>query len=89
MIEHVQRIGVSNVFEVYDTVARSGHFSGPPLYPAVAIPVATKTDSTFECPAHHLGQLAELIPRVTKLLANGWRGEEWHFLEMLRKLKQG
>ena len=89
MIENVERISPSSVFEVYDTAARSGNFSGPPLYPAVAIPVATKTDSTFECPAHHLGQLAELIPKVTKLLTIGWRGEEQHFLGMLRKLKTG
>jgi hypothetical protein len=88
MIEHVERIGVSKVFEIYDTVERSGRFSGPPLYPAVAIPVATKTDSTFECPVNHLGQLAELLPRVTKLLTIGWRGQEQHFLGMLKKLKQ-
>jgi len=89
MIENVERIGVSNVFAVYETAARVGEFSGPPLYPAVAIPVATKTDSTFECPAQHLGHLAELIPRVTEVLAIGWRGEEQHFLQMLRNLPEG
>ncbi len=89
MIQHVERIGVSNVFEVYDTAERSGHFSGVPLYPAVAIPVTSKNDSTFECPTQHLGELAQLIPKVTKLLTIGWRGEEQHFLGMLSKLRAG
>jgi len=90
MIENIERIGVSDDdFAVYETAASVGQFSGPPLYPAIAIPVATKTNSTFECPAQHLRHLAELIPKVTKLLAIGWRGEEQHFLEMLRKLPDG
>jgi hypothetical protein len=89
MIEHVEKLGVSSVFEVYDTAARGGNFSGPPLYPAVAIPTATKTDSTFECPVHHLGHLAALIPSVSKLLTIGWRGEEQHFLQMLQELPSG
>jgi hypothetical protein len=89
MIEHVERITCSTTFGVYDSVARGGNFSGPPLFPAIAIPVTTKTDSTFECPANHLAQLAALIPRVTKLVTIGWRGQEQHFLGLLRALKPG
>ncbi len=86
VIENANRLRISPAFAVYETV--TDRFSGPPLYPAVAIPVTSKTDSSFECPAEHLSLLTELVPRVTKVLAIGWRGREQHFLDMLRGLRR-
>lgn len=58
---------------------------GKTLFPAIAIPVETKSD--FECPAQHLEALRECIPQVSKLLVIGWRAREEHFLEFLRQSK--
>ena len=55
-----------------------------PIFPAVAIPVTTKS---FECPDDHLRVLQDLIPQVTKLLIIGWRATESHFVELLRALR--
>jgi hypothetical protein len=51
------------------------------LLPALAVPIAGKSE--FECPPSHLAKLAELIPRVRRILCVGWRGQESHFLQML------
>jgi hypothetical protein len=61
-------------------------YKGPPLYPAIAIPVVNK--EIFECPQTHIGELAALIPSVTKVLTIGWRASELHFLKMLHSLKK-
>ncbi|HEU0049663.1 MAG TPA: hypothetical protein VFQ43_18895, partial [Nitrososphaera sp.] len=53
-----------------------------PLFPAIALPVVKK--SAFECPDEHLNVLRELLPRVTEILTIGWRGNEEHFLALLR-----
>jgi hypothetical protein len=55
------------------------------LYPALAIPVIQKDDTSFACPSHHLNTLKSVIPRVRKLLVIGWRGQEEHFLSLWEK----
>jgi hypothetical protein len=52
-------------------------------YPALAIPVEKKSE--FACPPDHLRALAEVLPRVTKIITIGWRATEQHFLTMLKK----
>jgi SIR2-like protein len=52
--------------------------------PALSIPVAKKTN--FEMPREHLAVLKEAIPQVTHLLIIGWRGNEQHFVALLRAL---
>jgi hypothetical protein len=81
MIEHVESLNISDQFVV--TGVGVPH-TGPPLYPAIAIPVLNK--NVFECPPAHIGTLTHLIPRVTKVLTIGWRANEEHFLQLLRKL---
>ena len=49
--------------------------------PALAIPVVSK--SQFVCPESHLTALRALLPRVTHIVAIGWRAAESHFLAML------
>ena len=53
------------------------------LYPAIAVPVEQKGE--FECPAHHLALLRELLPRVTHVLIIGWRAAEARFFNLLRE----
>jgi hypothetical protein len=58
--------------------------SGSLLWPSIAIPVQTKSWSTFECPEEHLEHLGHLLKRVTKVLIIGWQAREAHFLQMLK-----
>ena len=61
-----------------------------PILPAIAIPVQTKSEDTFEWPPRHRAYLEELLPSVTKILIIGWQAREAHFLQMLReKLPMG
>jgi len=85
MIANVERIGLTDTFEVYETAANG--FSGPPLYPAIAIPITNKAENAFECPHEHLRQLTELIPNVKKVLTVGWRGREQNFLSLFATLR--
>jgi hypothetical protein len=55
------------------------------LYPAIAIPVESKTESHFECPDEHIAALRELLPDVRKILIVGWRGMEGHFVKILKE----
>lgn len=61
------------------------HNFGRPIVPAVAIPVQTKTEDTFEWPSQHRAYLDELLPSVTKILIIGWQAKEAHFLKLLRE----
>lgn len=58
----------------------------PPGIPALSIPIAKKT--VFEMPTEHRAALEEAIPQVTHLLVIGWRGNEQHFVELLRGLNR-
>lgn len=56
-------------------------------FPALAIPVEKKSE--FVCPPEHLEALADVLPRVTKIITVGWRATEQHFLTMLKKRLTG
>ena len=81
MIEHVDTLGIS---QTYSVIHRNygARWSGPPLYPALAIPMTDKED--FECPPGHLQALSQLMPKIDKIITIGWRGRERHFLKLLR-----
>jgi hypothetical protein len=53
------------------------------LVPAIAIPMQTKRE--FACPANHLDILRQRLPEVRDLLVVGWRGQDQHFVELLRE----
>jgi len=55
-----------------------------PIFPAIAIPVQTKTEQYFECPRTHLACLSEMLPRIRKILIIGWQAREAHFSQMLQ-----
>src|SRR5712664_407542 len=61
------------------------HTFGRPIVPAIAIPVQTKTEDTFEWPPRHRAYLEQLLPSVTKILIIGWQAKEAHFLKLLRE----
>lgn len=56
-----------------------------PIVPAIAIPVQTKTEDTFQWPDGHLTYLKRVLPHVKQILIIGWRGKEAHFLNLLRE----
>jgi hypothetical protein len=58
---------------------------GTALFPAIAIPVETKTDNYFECPDYHIELLESALPLTRKILIVGWRGMEAHFVKLLRE----
>lgn len=45
----------------------------------------SKTENTFEWPRIHRDFFLSLLPLVTKILIIGWRGQEAHFLNLLRE----
>ncbi len=92
------RLGVDQLIEQGDSIKLSDeyllanasdpvsiHSFGRPIVPAVAIPVQTKTEDTFEWPSQHRSYLEELLPSVTKILIIGWQAKEAHFLKLLRE----
>jgi hypothetical protein len=97
------RLGVDQLIAQADTIKISKdyliadashpatiHSFGKPVVPAIAIPVQTKTEDTFEWPAHHREYFEQLLPSVTKILIIGWQAKEAHFLKLLReKLPRG
>ena len=54
MISGAHLFGISDQYATYDG------YTGPPLFPAIAIPVMEK--QVFECPSDHIAQLRALIP---------------------------
>jgi hypothetical protein len=60
------------------------HNFGQPIFPAIAIPVQTKSEEYFECPRTHLDYLVKMLDTVTKILIIGWQAQEAHFLQMIR-----
>jgi hypothetical protein len=56
-----------------------------PIVPAIAIPVQTKTEDTFEWPDDDRRTFEQLLPHVTQILIIGWQGKEAHFLKLLRE----
>jgi SIR2-like domain len=60
-------------------------YSGRSLLPAIAIPVQTKTEDTFEWPPSQLDAFKKCLPSVTKILIIGWQAKEAHFLKLLRE----
>jgi SIR2-like protein len=91
LIDQAASIQVSNTFVVnndrQDQQVIKGTFPRTDelvrLFPAIAIPVQRKDE--FECPKEHLELLRSLLPKVSKMLFIGWRGQEDHFLQMLRE----
>ena len=66
------------------TDSTDSHNYGGPIFPAIAIPVQTKTEEYFECPRSHREKLCELLKSVTKILIIGWQAREAHFTHMLK-----
>lgn len=86
MIEHIDDVLISGRFFIRQR--NSAPVANERLlFPAISVPVTSKTESSFECPADHLRALEELLPHVTKVLIVGWRGMEEHFLELVRRAK--
>lgn len=48
-------------------------------YPAIGLPLTTKTKESFECPEEMLNQAIETMQHTTKLILIGWKGREDHF----------
>jgi hypothetical protein len=69
------------------TTSASTLANGRVGFPALAIPVEKKNE--FSCPPEHLTALAEFIPKVTKIIAVGWRAMEQNFLDMLHNRLTG
>jgi hypothetical protein len=85
LIEDVNTIQLTDKFvRAIATDPGQMHDFGRPIFPAIAIPVQTKSKDDFECPPTHLNYLAEMLPHVTKILIIGWQAKEAHFLKMLR-----
>lgn len=84
LIENASELSFSNEFVLWrDSRTMRVPHEGRLWFPAIAIPVAKKSD--FECPEFMLNQLRALLPKVTRGLIIGWRATEEHFFAMLRE----
>jgi hypothetical protein len=85
LIEQAHTIRLSDKFVLANSTSPYDmHNFGKPIFPAIAIPVQTKTEQYFECPITHRTSLAGMLKDITKILIIGWQAREAHFLEMLR-----
>jgi hypothetical protein len=85
LIEQADTIRVSDKFvRAIATDPRQANNFPQPLFPAIAIPVQTKSEQSFECPLAHRTYLTEMLLEITKILIIGWQAKEAHFLGMLR-----
>lgn len=88
------KIGARGLIEFADTIRLRPEYAtveqnendrgGLLLFPSIAIPVQTKTESYFECPPEHLEHLKGLLEGITKILIVGWQAREAHFLALLK-----
>ena len=86
-----QLINIADTLKLSDTFVRLNptdpnqfYVHDRPVFPAIAIPTQTKTESTFECPPNHRQKLAEMLPSVSKILIVGWQAREAHFTHVLK-----
>jgi hypothetical protein len=85
IIEQANTIKLTNTYIRADATHPSSiHTFERPIAPAIAVPVQTKTENSFEWPQSHRATLEQHLPSVTKILIIGWQAKEAHFLEMLR-----
>jgi hypothetical protein len=85
LIEQASTLQISDKFVLANaTSPYDMHNFGRPIFPAIAIPVQTKSDDYFECPRTHLTYLGQMLDNVTKILIIGWQAREAHFLQMLK-----
>jgi hypothetical protein len=91
------RLGIEQVIEQADSIKLTNKYlradaTNPrqmftferPIVPAIAVPVQTKTEDTFEWPQGQCATLEQFLPSVTKILIIGWQAREAHFLSKLR-----
>ena len=52
------------------------------MYPALAMP--TRTKGGFVMPPEHEGFIARAVQDMDRLMVIGWRGQEQHFLDLLK-----
>ena len=86
LIESAETIKPTDDFTRVGSIQEADNLSlGRTTFPAIAIPVRTKTEETFEWPPSHRKHLLDLLPHVKKILIIGWQGKEAHFLNLLRE----
>jgi len=85
IIEQADTLQVSDTFVLANAAEVSDMFRfEDPIFPAIAIPVQTKSKEYFECPRTHLTYLGQMLDNITKILIIGWQAREAHFLQMLK-----
>jgi hypothetical protein len=82
LIAHAHELDPAKDFKFYRVPGFAlGPVAAVGLWPAIALPVAGKTD--FECPKSHMDAFEVCLPKVSKILTIGWRGAEQHFLKLV------
>lgn len=80
IIDRFKDLTVTNDFVLIESrPAPALHRRG--VVPAIGVPLDAK--STFECPPSHLEALKRVLPKVSRILAIGWRANERHFVQLL------
>jgi hypothetical protein len=86
LIAQMDTIDLSDTFVLANATNADDMFRfEDPIFPAIAIPVQTKSEAYFECPRSHLTYLVQMLDNITKILIIGWQAREAHFLQMLKR----
>jgi hypothetical protein len=86
LIEQAPKLNLSDQYVTANATDPAQMFKfNWPIVPAIAIPVQTKTEDTFEWPDGHRAYFERMLPHVTKILIIGWQAKEAHFLKLLRE----
>jgi len=83
LIQHAATLEITEQYRVVRTQAPIVRDGEQILFPAVAVPVQTKTP--FACPAEHIQVLLEKLAQTTHLLIIGWRGLDRTLGSLLRR----
>lgn len=84
LIDRASELKLRSAYRLVSTYPIGKSDDNLAIFPAIAVPVQKK--QAFECPDEHLAMLRTSMGQVTKLLIVGWRGNDQHFVELLRGL---
>ena len=86
IIDRAHELDISDQYQLVQDRPMA-HFNGKALYPAIAIPLETKTD--YECPPNHINCLHTALSDVNVIIGVGWRAADLPFVQMLARTLTG
>jgi hypothetical protein len=83
LIDDAESLMPSRHFVLVENV-HTHAFAERGLYPAIAIPLESKTD--YECPSDHISDLTQMLHDVDRVIIIGWRAADKPFVELISQI---